>query len=215
MELVLDAVAIMSSMSSMMLPPEQNLKQVIGESLYQQTLSEVQHLGLTDPVLQRFKPWAVAVTLSMPQMEDSFLDQRIYQQALENRQAVYGLETADEQLAVFDQMGDELQIQMLRDVLEQIDELDEQLESMVKTYLDRDLEKLRQLTIEYESSNKELMAWFEDKLIRDRNLLMAERLMEMLNTGETFVAVGALHLVGDSGLINTIEKEGYSVRPVY
>jgi uncharacterized protein YbaP (TraB family) len=44
---------------------------------------------------------------------------------------------------------------------------------------------------------------------------MAERLTPHLDGGGVFVAVGALHLPGEQGLVRLMEESGYSVSRVY
>lgn len=217
LEMVPDITAMISSSASMMLPAGQTLAQLLGDSLYARVLAAVADKGLTDPVLQRFKPWAVAVTVSLPTLDGEFLDQRIYQLALKNGQAVYGLETADEQLAVFDGLSQSLQIRMLRETMDQLPELPVMFEAMVNAYVARDLAKLQQLTLEYElsSSDEALADWFEQELLLKRNIRMTQRLQPLLEKGSSFVAVGALHLVGDTGLIQALKQTGYRVEPVY
>lgn len=217
MEMVPDITAMISSSASMMLPAGQNLQQLLGKDLYGKVLAAVADKGLTDPVLQRFKPWAVAVTISLPELDGEFLDQRIYQLALKNGQSVYGLESAAEQLAIFDGLDQSLQIRMLQETMDQLSELPAMFEAMVNAYIDRDLAKLQQLTLEYElsSSDKALANWFKQELIVKRNIRMAERLENLLDKGSTFVAVGALHLVNESGLIQALKQAGYQVKSIY
>lgn len=217
MEMVPDVTAMISSSASMLLPAGQNLQQQLGEGLYGKVLAAVADKGLTDQVLQRLKPWAVAITIGLPELDGKFLDQRIYQLALENGQPVYGLESAAEQTAVFDGLPLALQIRMLRDTLDQLPQLPAMLETMLKAYMARDLVKLQQLTLEYElsSSDRALAAWFRQELIINRNIRMAKRLASLLENGGSFVAVGALHLVDDSGLIRALKQAGYKVESIY
>ena len=58
------------------------------------------------------------------------------------------------------------------------------------------------------------MALFEDRLIRMRNHTMADRAAPILAEGNVFMAVGALHLVGDEGVIELFRKKGYTVTAV-
>jgi hypothetical protein len=44
---------------------------------------------------------------------------------------------------------------------------------------------------------------------------MAERMAPMLRQGGAFIAVGAAHLPGETGLLRLIEKAGYRVTVVY
>jgi len=217
MEMVPDINAMIASGAGMMLPAGQNLQQLLGTELYQKVLAAVTEKGLTDQVLQHFKPWAVAVTLSLPELDGKFLDQRIYQLALDNGQPVHGLESAAEQLAVFDSLPQSQQISMLQETLEQLPQLPAMLEAMIKAYSARDLVKLKQLTLEYELSSldRALADWFMLELIVKRNTRMAERLHGLLEKGSSFVAVGALHLVDDSGLIQALRQAGYQVESIY
>ncbi len=217
MEMVPDVTAMISSSIGMMLPAGQTLQQLLGKELYEKVLAAVADMGLTDPVLQRFKPWAVAVTLSLPSMDGAVLDQLLYQLALENEKPVFGLESATEQLAVFDTLSQPLQIMMLRETVHQMPQIPAMFEAMVNAYVARDLIRLQQLTLEYElsSSDKALTDWLRQELIVKRNIRMAKRLTALLDKGSTFVAIGALHLVDDSGLIQALKQAGYSVESIY
>ncbi|MBI3774645.1 MAG: TraB/GumN family protein [Gammaproteobacteria bacterium] len=53
------------------------------------------------------------------------------------------------------------------------------------------------------------------ELIDARNLRMLERMAPRLKEGKAFVAVGALHLPGDHGLLRLLEKAGYHVSAMY
>ena len=217
MEMVPDVTAMISSSASMLLPAGQSLQQQLGEELYKKVLAAAADKGLTDPVLQRLKPWAVAITIGLPELDGKFLDQRIYQLALDNGQPVYGLESAAEQTAVFDGLPLELQIRMLQDTLDQLPQLPAMLEIMIKAYMAGNLVKLQQLTLEYElsSSDRALADWFREELIVNRNIRMAKRLPGLLENGSSFVAVGALHLVDESGLIQALKLAGYQLESIY
>jgi len=56
---------------------------------------------------------------------------------------------------------------------------------------------------------------FEEKLITVRNHHMADRADPMLAKGNVFMAVGALHLIGDEGVVELFKKKGYTATPVF
>ena len=58
-------------------------------------------------------------------------------------------------------------------------------------------------------------ALFDQRLLYDRNTRMLERMQPQLKAGNSFVAVGALHLYGDKGLLAQLAREGYKVTRVY
>ena len=51
-------------------------------------------------------------------------------------------------------------------------------------------------------------------MIYNRNQAWAEKLPSIMKTAPTFVAVGALHLPGEKGVLNLLKKQGYTVEPV-
>ena len=176
----------------------------------------MQEKGVPEPVFARMKPWAVAVMLGTPELHGPAMDQVIYQRALAAGRRLAALETPAEQMALFDGLPQSLQIRMLEQVLEQRDELPEQFEAMIGAYLAGDLDRLQALSLEYEAAGDEqLAAWFRRRLIQERNHRMLKRVLPMLEQGATLVAVGALHLPGNEGLIKLLQGAGYSLTPIY
>lgn len=45
--------------------------------------------------------------------------------------------------------------------------------------------------------------------ITDRNIRMAGRAAPLLGEGNAFIAVGAMHLIGEKGLVELFRKQGY------
>jgi hypothetical protein len=53
------------------------------------------------------------------------------------------------------------------------------------------------------------------QLVVNRSALMAYRLFLPLRRGGVFVAVGALHLLGEDGLLAQLRTQGYHLRRLY
>ena len=51
-------------------------------------------------------------------------------------------------------------------------------------------------------------------LLDDRNYKWMQQLPRLMQEKSLFVAVGALHLVGESGLVKQLQSKGYTVTPV-
>jgi uncharacterized protein YbaP (TraB family) len=56
---------------------------------------------------------------------------------------------------------------------------------------------------------------FMRALLQDRNAIMAERTAPLLAAGGAFIAVGALHLAGKTGLVEQFRANGYTVTKVW
>ena len=57
-------------------------------------------------------------------------------------------------------------------------------------------------------------AEFEERVVTLRNHVMAERAGPILDRGNAFIAVGALHLPGEQGLVALLTQAGYTVSAV-
>ena len=55
---------------------------------------------------------------------------------------------------------------------------------------------------------------FQLRLIDERNIRMRDRALPLLEKGNAFIAVGALHLPGDNGLVALFREAGYTVTPI-
>lgn len=217
LELLLDMEAMMYSSTAMLMMDGRLLSAVIGEPLFRQVSTAIRSRGIPEPVLERMKPWAAAVTLSMPVQETGqVLDAVLYQDALQQNKAVYGLETVQEQLHVFESLSEEDQVALLKDAVENFPEIDAMHAELLAAYKRRDLGGLMALNeTSMKTGDQRLAEQFRQNLIVDRNHRMATRMREYLQQGGAFVAVGALHLPGEEGLLKLLEQQGYTVRRVY
>ncbi len=80
-------------------------------------------------------------------------------------------------------------------------------DQMVELYLDKDLEKLKKISSIFNPAA-------EDALLTKRNLVMLRSMDSIMHNKSLFAAVGALHLVGNGGLLNMLRGKGYKVEPV-
>ena len=217
LEVELDPQALISLATALMLTDGSNLESLIGRDLYNRTLQVMRAQGIPDLVVANMKPWAVAVTLmTPPNQSGAVLDQVLYQQAISSGKNVSGLETVAEQMALFDGLPLSDQITLLRDTLDNLPDIAQMLEELRVAYLDRDLKRLVEINeASMQDSNPQLAKDFNQKVIIDRNHRMAERMKSRLEEGNHFIAVGALHLPGEEGLLTLLSGQGYRVTRVY
>lgn len=212
-EVAMDQTGMMEMATRMLLPDGVELSDRLPEGLYRKTLSAAAELGYPELAIKRMEPWAVMLSLSVPPTTKPVLDQIIYARAGEAGKEVIGLETVEEQIAVFSEMPNEDQVTLLRHAVEQTARLEEEMARMTTAYLARDIEALsRQHRTTLESLPGALAERFNRSLLIERDARMAERLAPILEAGDAFVAVGALHL---PGLVRQLQAAGYSVSPVY
>ncbi len=216
LELVPDQEAGERAMAAMLLPEGKRLRPLIGSELFEQTFQAVARLGLGEAALEGLKPWAVATLLSLPPAASGeFLDQRLYNRARGEGKAVLGLETVEEQLGLFDQLSLELQRGLLEEALAEQGRFPDLYRALRDAYLREDLADLVRLNGEYlAGGDVELRAFIQQRVIEDRNRRMVDRLEGMNAEGSWFLAVGALHLPGELGILRVLESRGWRVERV-
>lgn len=216
LEMEMGAGTTLSTLSAMVLSDGRDLRMVLGDGLYQQTVEAVAERGIPELAIRHYKPWAVMVMLSMPSpTTGQFLDMVLYQTALMQGKPVHGLESAQEQVAVFDGFSEAEQIELLRDALSDRHRLPEMFRQLVAAYLARDLATLLELNAEYSPQDGGLAQRVQARLVDRRNRLMVERMLPLLEEGHAFIAVGALHLPGAQGVLKLLQRQGIAVERVY
>ena len=217
LELKLDGASTMAAVTAMIYTDGRDLAKVLDPELYRRVVAAAGERQIPEVAVRHYKVWALAMLLTMPPTRTGeFLDQLLARFARLNGKEVVGLETATEQLALFEDLPEADQIQMLKDVLNNLGDLPKMYEELLHAYLERDLGRLMEINEDYSASeNPELEQRFQKRLIDDRNLRMVERLLPLLRKGRLFVGVGALHLPGENGVLRLLERHGYRVEVVY
>ena len=217
MEVVLDETALLEMSTSMLLLDGRTLQSILGDDLYRETARAVRkRLGIPEIAMNQMKPWAVMAALSVPPPKSGqFMDMVLYEKARQQGKQVVGLETADEQIRVFDSMPMEDQIALLKETLKHADELPETFEQLTLTYLSGDLEKVADLAEKFMNyGDPVLTERVLKRLNEDRNTKMVDQMLPYLVAGDAFVAVGALHLPGQKGILNLLRQKGFQTTPV-
>ena len=219
MEVLVDQAAIKQMSESMFLPRGKSLREILGGELFERTRKALFSAGLNDDGLERTKPWVVITMLSMPKPQSGvFLDLKLHLSAARRRIPVAGLETMGEQIDVFDQMSLTDQAALLEETVAMSARMQQQIGEMIEIYLKRDLAALMRLGHEQQPGSASAKAAYDtlmQRLLVQRNRIMAERMLPHLEQGNAFVAIGALHLPGRQGVLNLLKKHGLKPVSVY
>ena len=215
LELVPEGVAMLAAGAAMLLPRGDSLQGLLGDEQYGLVVRAARERGLAVATIDRMRPWAVAVMLGMPgSASGRFLDTEIYLAAVARGRHVVGLESVREQIEVFQAMPLALQLEMLDETIKNATELPKQLEKLTRTYLAGDADRLERLGREQLGAGAPGASnWLEQKVLLERNRRMHDRLQPMLLSGGVLVAVGAMHLGGQDGLLAGLGALGYTITP--
>ncbi|MGB5297846.1 MAG: TraB/GumN family protein [Thiogranum sp.] len=217
LEVVLDPGSLLTMTSALLMKDGNTLESLIGPGLYERTVAVMLTRGMPEMLVANMKPWAVAVILMTPPGNNGLvLDHVLYQSAVAAGKKVHGLETVAEQMGLFDDLSRKDQIALLEDTLDNLDIVGQMFGKLLAAYLDRDLKRLLELNeASMRDSDPLLAETFNRKVIVERNHRMAERMQSRLREGRQFIAVGALHLAGEEGLLRLLSERGYRLSRIY
>lgn len=217
-ELKLEAATLVAVQQLMRLPPGPRLPELLGEPLWQRTQKALAQRSLPAQAMVAFQPWAIALTLSMPPASGPVLDYQLAERAAARGLAVSGLEQPEEQLDLFTRMTPAQQRQFLDDTLQMIEQgrMTEFFERMTERYVAGDMPGLLALVEQMNAlgGDEQLTEQLMHELIDVRNRRMAERMQPLLAEGGAFVAIGAMHLPGEQGVLALLVEQGWRVAPV-
>src|SRR5712691_2775957 len=218
MEMIIDEASTQKFVASMLLDDGSDLKELLGEPLFAKTAEVTREYGMPAEVSAKFKPWALMLTLILPKGRQGIIvDDLLYQQALQQHKPVHQLESVEEQIAVFDGLPMEVQVGLLKQTVAHRDLIPGMVEKSIQAYLKRDLGAMWEInnSITEDEADKSLNEAFLQRVLYDRNTRMAVRMQQRLAEGGAFIAVGALHLYGDKGVLSLLQSRGYQVTRVY
>lgn len=206
-----------------LLPGGLTLETLLDDASYEQFIDIIESRAPDGPYLgklhvNRFKPWFVMLMIGSggdgPRGWNPLavsLDDWLEERARDDDKVIVGLETSAEQLAVFNEMTMDDQVVLLKDRLADYDQ-GPNYWTWRQLYLDGDTAMffgLWQATLARLEPG--LAARFAERFLDGRNRIMVERMMPLFERAPTFVAVGALHLPGELGVLSRLEREGYTV----
>jgi uncharacterized protein YbaP (TraB family) len=130
--------------------------------------------------------------------------------ASDNKIEIKGLETIEEQIALFDGLSNEDLSEMVMEVIRHPKEGIQETKKMMEVYSHQNIDELYQLIIE---DNSELNGQ-KEALIDNRNLKWIPEIESTISNKSTFIAVGAGHLGGNNGVIQLLRNKGYTLKPI-
>jgi uncharacterized protein len=186
--------------------------------------SALQARGISPERAQRFDTWFLIVALSSPQCERErralgliSVDEKIGVTGAKAGKNPIGLEKLEDQITVLRKIGGFNPSMALIETARGAKQIADMRETMTQAYLgDRlgELTALSRLGEVLRGDGLGAPSSFTRSLLDDRNVVMRDQSRRLLEKGGAFIAVGALHLPGEMGLVNLYRQAGYRVSVV-
>ena len=207
-----DANAMAEMMGLMELKGDTTLRWYIpNDDDYLEIKAGCESFGIDLNEYMRLKPMLLISTLSMKNFtcEDiQSFETNLMRLAREEKKSLVGLESASFQLKLFDELGQEDIVAMIKSALEELRNKDQQ-DEMIRLYKNRDVEGLYDMI-----SRSSEMKDHKDLFLHQRNKNWMTLLPNMMQEASSFIAVGAGHLGGPQGLIALLRAKGFRVEAV-
>lgn len=196
----------------------ERLSNIVSPALFEQLVERLAPRGLMRHQVDQLKPWAAMLMVSeLAGDGNESLDIAFFVRARFANKRIEELDSVEEQIAVFDDLPRETQVALLATALARHDALREEFEHSIHAYLRGDLAELTRIAGRNGDDTPTRQAHYsllEKKLIHDRSVVMAFRLQAHLRRGNVFAAVGALHLHGEKGMLQLLQDDGWTIRPL-
>jgi len=191
------------------------LSQVLSAATYQQLQQFATAQGVDLKALNGFKPDFVLLTLMQVALQKAGMagegvDMYFLNKAVAESKPLYFLETVDQQLSILLNVSAANEDVFVQQNLAQLSELEQQLTQIINAWRSGNTDELAELAMAFTDTAEGKQ--FYQVLLVQRNQNWIPQLQQMLATKEVeLVLVGALHLAGDSNVLELLQQQGYQV----
>lgn len=200
-----------------LLPPDRSLRTVLGPERWTRLVAALRPMGLPEEGLDRFEPWMASMILTSMAMQqggfeaESGVEGQLLRRASADGKLIDPLETLAQQLDLFDGLPEPEQVAMLDQGLAESAPLGGSIAALEAAWRRGDeavlLELLRRSLPEGSQARS--------RLLSQRNQAWLQGIEARLRRpDDTMVVVGALHLLGEDGLVALLRQRGLVVERV-
>jgi uncharacterized protein YbaP (TraB family) len=193
-----------------------SLPQVAGEARWQRLRGLLARSGVPEAFGATLEPWGAAIMLTTLEYARLGFDpavgveRQLQQRAAADSKPISGLETPQFQLGLLDALPLGGQLQLLDLTLDELAQMPRLVDTLYGAWRAGDLAVLEALLLEGYADMPQLY----DALVDRRNRNWIPQLQSLLQQQEdSLVVVGALHLVGERGLLALLARAGITVTP--
>lgn len=196
------------------LPDDQRLCDVVSEETWSLVESRLGELGMDVAGVQGMRPWLLAVSITSAELVragydgTAGIDLHFFERARAEGKRTVALESIEFQVGLFDGLSQEEDAAFLQYTLEELDTIIPMVDELMAHWRSGDVTEVEPLLVD---SYREFPDLFR-RLVSDRNRDWLPQIEKLLAGDEpAMVVVGALHLIGENGLLELLRQRGYSV----
>jgi len=201
--------------SAMYLGPE-TLERHVSAETYELIKKETGRLGIPLELINRQKPWFLALVLESLELlklgfDPNYGIDKYFLSRATGKKKIVELESLDYQIDLLSKFSDQEQELFLLYTVKDLRVLRQELDRLTQAWISGDAKGMESIMTRGFAEDRR-MSYVYEKLILERNRSMASKIEEFLRNKEIYFAVvGAAHLVGNQGVIEILKGRGYLV----
>jgi uncharacterized protein YbaP (TraB family) len=214
----------MAQAGPLIVSKDRELEHVLDEdelSVVEKALSKA---GYPTQMALGLKAWAATMFLTdspcqraLQERNLKSIDALVIERAKANGAKIVGLETMFEQYSSLAAIAPDVQVAWLKASIELYPRVDDVSETIAELYRFRRVDAVWKLTQEmapHAGLDDATLASLRTALVSRRNTHMRDRILPLLENGNAFIAVGAMHHIGTDGLVALLRDAGFTVTPI-
>jgi uncharacterized protein YbaP (TraB family) len=197
-------------------PANDALEKHVSPETFEWVKKETEGLGIPLELLDKQKPWFLAMTLVSLESIKLGLDPNLgidkyFLSKAEGKKKILELESLDYQISLLSGFSEKDQELFLIYTLKDLNVMEQEIGRLIQAWVSGDAQAVESILARSVLEDNRLSAILE-KLIFERNRRMVAKIEDFLRTKETyFVIVGAGHLVGNQGILKLLGGKGYLI----
>jgi uncharacterized protein YbaP (TraB family) len=190
------------------------LKDELSKQAYEFTKKRLADQGLNIEQFDRLKPWLVAMTIAVGEMQrlgfdpNQGVDKYFYEKAKKDKKKIDGFETAEYQLNLLGDMPAAMQEAQLLQTMKELDDMQKEISVIIEAWKSGNAEGLDAVLLKSFRDYPDVYK----KLITDRNKNWLPKIESLIGQKENaMIVVGIAHLVGKGGILEALKQKGDKV----
>jgi uncharacterized protein len=194
-----------------------DLRATVGNRRYARVRQAAEELGLPLPLLDTQAPWVVGLELAELEYvhlgfdPEQGVEEQLVRRAQADGKTLAGLETLQQELGGLEALTPAEQLRLLDQTLDELKDSPAEMRAILAAWRRGDAGKLGKLLAD---EYQDFPALYRT-LVRNRNERWLPQIEELLRGDQNcLIVVGALHLVGEGGLLELLRRDGFMPSPL-
>lgn len=216
-----DLSSQMELLSKFVLVDGTKVNDYIEEEDYNKAVEILKNAGLYSSVFDVYNPMFWVSLIESATIVDANLDEKygidnhFLNLSKEDGKEIMELESAEYQYNMLLSFDYDTQVYLLKQGIHDYNDSRDAMKKLYELYKKGNKAELEKSVFETEDESDPYIKEYNNKLITVRNKNMAESLEEVFEEGkDIFCTVGLAHIIGEGGIADLLEQQGYTVKIV-